>query len=42
MPSSFSRDYEGKKSKPEWGLNLSRRTIPLLEQYRFERNVSLL
>ena len=25
-----SRDYEGKKSKPEWGLNLSKKNLPLL------------
>ncbi len=29
-------DYgEGLKSKPEWGINLSRRNMPLLEQYQF-------
>jgi hypothetical protein len=27
---------EGKKSPPEWGLNLSKRNLPLLERYRFE------
>lgn len=32
-----SRDYEGKKSKPEWGLNLSRKNLPLLEPYAFEK-----
>jgi hypothetical protein len=31
-----SRDYDGKKSKPEWGLNLSAKNQPLLEKYRFE------
>jgi hypothetical protein len=30
------RDYEGRKSKPEWGLNLSGRNLPLLESYSFE------
>jgi hypothetical protein len=30
------RDYEGKKSKPEWGLNLSVKNMPLLEPYLFE------
>ena len=33
------RDYEGLKSKPEWGLNLSKKNIPLLENYRFENVV---
>ena len=36
------RNYEGKKSKPEWGLNLSNRNIPLLEKYSFERIVNSL
>ncbi len=31
-----SRDYEGKKSKPEWGLNLSCKNMDLLEQYSFD------
>lgn len=30
------RDYEGKSSKPEWGLNLSKVNLPLLDAYRFE------
>jgi hypothetical protein len=34
-----SRDYTGKRSKPEWGIQLSRRNLPLLEQYSFERVV---
>ena len=33
------RNYEGLKSKPEWGLNLSRRNLALLEPHRFERTV---
>jgi hypothetical protein len=36
------RDYEGLKSPPEWGLNLSRRTLVLLERFRFEDRVSFL
>ena len=28
-------DYEGLKSKPEWGLNLSHKNLDLLEQYKF-------
>ncbi|MCG8028758.1 MAG: DUF4365 domain-containing protein [Candidatus Thiodiazotropha taylori] len=33
------REYEGKKSKPEWGLNLSAKNIPLLEEYVFHKMV---
>ncbi len=32
-----SRDYEGKKSKPEWGLNLSKSNLHLLDEFTFER-----
>ncbi|HEX8209602.1 MAG TPA: hypothetical protein VF584_05405 [Longimicrobium sp.] len=35
-----SRDYEGKKSMPEWGLNLSKKNQHLLDPYRFERVVT--
>lgn len=35
-----SRNYEGKKSKPEWGLNLSQRNLPLLVRFAFEKMVS--
>ncbi len=31
-----SHGYEGKKSKPEWGLNLSRRNLPLLSRFTFD------
>lgn len=34
-----SRDYEGKKSEPEWGLNLSRRNLYLLDPFAFENVV---
>ena len=34
---TVSRDYEGLPSKPEWGLNLSGKTMPLLEEYRIAR-----
>ncbi len=34
-----SRDYEGGKSEPEWGLNLSRKNLPLLEQFEFDKIV---
>ncbi len=32
-----SRDYEGKQSEPEWGINLSQKNLPILEQYRFDK-----
>jgi len=34
-----SRDYEGLKSKPEWGVNVSNKNMSALEPYRFERTV---
>ena len=34
-----NRDYEGKKSKPEWGINLSQKNMALLEPYFFEKIV---
>ena len=34
-----SRDYEGKKSKPEWGLNLSKKNLPLLSRFAFDKIV---
>lgn len=37
-----SRDYVGKKSAPEWGLNLSAKALPLLEPFRLERQVARL
>ncbi|MBF0430544.1 MAG: DUF4365 domain-containing protein [Fibrobacteria bacterium] len=36
------KDYEGLKSKPEWGVNLSMKNMPMLEMYRFEEMVSRL
>lgn len=42
MPNQLfvSRDYgEGKKSKPEWGLNLNKTTYPLLAQYPFDQTI---
>ena len=30
------RNYEGRKSKPEWGLNLSKKHLASLEPFRFE------
>lgn len=35
-----SRDYDGLKSKPEWGLNVSQKNMPALEQYRLENIVA--
>lgn len=37
-----SRDYVGKKSKPEWGLNLSSKNINLLNHYSFDMSISKL
>ncbi len=34
-----SRDYEGKKSKPEWGLNLSKKNLHLLTQFELDKVV---
>jgi len=34
-----SRDYAGKKSKPEYGINLSKRNFPLLKEYQFDNVV---
>ncbi|MFM8332216.1 MAG: hypothetical protein ACKN9T_11050 [Candidatus Methylumidiphilus sp.] len=35
-----SRDYEGLKSKPEWGLNISQKNMDTMEKYRFDKIVS--
>jgi len=37
-----SRDYEGKKSNPEWGINLAKKYIPLLKEYEFSKIISTL
>lgn len=31
-----SRDYEGKASKPDWGINLSIKNLPMLDPFRFD------
>ena len=31
-----SRDYTGKKSEPEWGLNISKKNQLELDKYKFE------
>jgi hypothetical protein len=36
------RDYEGLKSKPEWGLNISLRNMTALQPYEFESTVTKL
>jgi len=43
-PDTLLKDhrYEGKKSKPEWGVNISGRTRPLLERYKFSDTVAKL
>ena len=35
------RDYEGKKSKPEYGVNVSRKNKTELEKYRLENMLSV-
>ena len=37
-----SRDYQGRKSKPEWGLDISQKNMPFLAPYRFETVVESL
>lgn len=36
------KNYEGLKSKPEWGLNISKRNMPILKEYAFETTVQQL
>lgn len=36
------RDYVGLKSKPEWGLQLTKISKPLLTQYQFDTAISQL
>ena len=36
------RDYEGKKSSPEWGLNITEKNLGLLSKYAFEAIVKTL
>ena len=37
-----SRDYLGKKSDPEWGIQLSATTFPMLQAYRFDTMIAAL
>lgn len=43
-PNALFRDrpYDGMKSRPEWGLNISQRNIPLLAPYAFSRAIETL
>lgn len=41
-PILANRDYDGKKSKPEWGINLSKKNIDLLKTYSFEEVIKTL
>lgn len=36
-----SHDYEGKKSKPDYGVNVSKRNMPELAKYRLEKMLSV-
>jgi hypothetical protein len=37
-----SRDYAGKRSKPEWGIQVSKKTVPMLEAYAFTKTIRTL
>ena len=37
-----SRDYVGLKSKPEWGISLSEKNLPILEKYNFDEFIDKL
>ena len=37
-----SKDYEGKKSNPEWGINLSKKNMPLLQEFEISRTLEKL
>ncbi|MGD2253328.1 MAG: hypothetical protein PVF70_10490 [Anaerolineales bacterium] len=37
-----SRDHKGKMRDPEWGINLSLKNLPLLEEYEFDKAVRAL
>jgi hypothetical protein len=39
-PLLVDRTYEDKKSKPEWGINLSTRNMPQLEAFSFEKTIA--
>jgi len=37
-----SRDYAGRRSKPEWGIQLTRARLPMLQPFRLEEAVKAL
>ena len=37
-----SKDFEGKSSPPEWGINLSKKNMNLLDRYKFELQLDIL
>ncbi len=37
-----SRDYEGKSSPLEYGINLSKKNMGLLEKYEFDKQIDKL
>ena len=37
-----SKDFEGLKSAPEWGINLSKKNLSILEPYRIENSLKTL
>jgi hypothetical protein len=37
-----SRDYDGLRSKPEWGLTVTERSLPRLAPYQFEATLTQL
>ncbi|MEW4531330.1 DUF4365 domain-containing protein [Maioricimonas sp. JC845] len=40
LPEPFvSRDYEGKQSKPEWGINVSQKNMKFLKKYSFDATI---
>lgn len=41
VPSALltSKDYDGKESKPEWGINLSKKNMPLLQEFEISRTL---
>lgn len=36
------KNYDGLKSKPEYGINISKKNMPLLQQYKFEEVITSL
>lgn len=41
-PLLVSREYQGLKSAPEWGINISRKNQPLLDTFRFDQVIGRL